>query len=302
MTNWIAMHLSASAAAAALTVLWLAEGLYPVFAHGRSRRAHGMRNVVLGLINGGARALFFPAALVMVATTTMRFDAGLLRMVPLPAWVGWVMGIVLLDLAGYAWHVASHQWPLLWRFHAVHHHDDAVDSTTAFRFHFGDVMIGSFVTLAVVGVLGLRVEHVLFYELLLIPLSIFHHGNIRLPGGVDRVLRWLIVTPRMHWVHHSRWIAETNSNYSPLFSLWDRVFGTFRVRGDPAGIRFGLDGYTEDDRATLLGCLATPLLPIKSESGRDTRLGMDASAPHARSVERRSVCPSPCECSYTGPE
>jgi hypothetical protein len=163
-------------------------------------------------------------------------------------------------------------------------------------------MFGSFVTLAVVGVLGSRVEHVLFYELLLIPLSIFHHGNIRLPGRVDRVLRWLIVTPRMHWVHHSRWIAETNSNYSPLFSLWDRVFGTFRVRGDPAGIRFGLDGYTDADRATLLGCLATPLLPTKSEPGRDTRLEMDANAPHARSVERRGGCPSQCEYSYTGRE
>jgi sterol desaturase/sphingolipid hydroxylase (fatty acid hydroxylase superfamily) len=261
-----------------------------------------MRNVALGLINGGVRALFFPAALVMVATTTMRVDAGLLRIVPIPAWAECAMGIVLLDLAGYAWHVASHQWPLLWRFHAVHHHDDAVDSTTAFRFHVGDVMIGSFVTLAVVGVLGLRVEHVLLYELLLIPLSIFHHGNIRLPEGVDRVLRWLIVTPRMHWVHHSRWVAETNSNYSPLLSLWDKVFGTFRVRGDPDGIRFGLDGYTDADRATLLGCLATPLLPIKSEPGRDTRLGMDATAPHARSVEPRGVCPSPCEYSYTGPE
>lgn len=287
MTNWIAMHLSALTAAAALAVLWLAEGLYPAFAHGRTRRAHGLRNVVLGLINGVARALFFPAALVIVATTTMRFDAGLLRMVQLPAWAEGILGIVLLDMAGYAWHVASHRWRLLWRFHAVHHHDDAVDSTTAFRFHFGDVMIGSFVTLAVVGILGLRVEHVLLYELLLMPLSIFHHGNIHLPGRVDRVLLWLIVTPRMHWVHHSPWIAETNSNYSPLFSFWDRVFGTFRVRGDPAGIRFGLDGYADTDRATLLGCLLTPLGPIKSQPGRDARPDRDDAAPRASPPERR---------------
>lgn len=291
MTNWIAMHLSALAAAAALAVLWLAEGLYPVFAHGRSRRAHGVRNVVLGLINGGSRALFFPAALVMVATTTMRFDAGLLRMVSLPTWVEGALGIVLLDLAGYAWHVASHQWPLLWRFHAVHHHDDAVDSTTAFRFHFGDVIIGSFVTLMVVGVLGLRVEHVLLYELLLMPLSIFHHGNVRLPGRVDRVLRWLIVTPEMHWVHHSQWVAETDSNYSPLFSFWDRAFGTLRVRGDPEEIRFGLVGYADADSATLLGCLMTPLGPIKSQPGRDTRPGMDDTAPRAPPAERRPKSP-----------
>ena len=301
MTHWITMHFSALASAAALAVLWLAEGLYPVLAHGRSRRAHGMRNVVLGIINGGSRALFFPTALVMVATTTMRFDAGLLRMVPLHASVGGILGIILLDMAGYAWHVASHQWPFLWRFHAVHHHDDTVDSTTAFRFHFCDVMIGSFVTLAVVGVLGLRVEHVLLYEMLLMPLSIFHHGNIRLPERVDNVLRLLIVTPRMHWVHHSRWIAETNSNYSPLFSFWDRAFGTLRVRGDPDGIRFGLDGYTDADRATLRGCLATPFRPIKSRPGRDTRPGVDDTAPRARSAERPAASPSPCEYSCAGP-
>ncbi|MCC6428263.1 MAG: sterol desaturase family protein [Phycisphaerales bacterium] len=283
MTNWITMHLSALAAAAALGVLWLAEGLYPVFAHRRPRWEYAARNVMLGLLNRGARAVFFPGALVMVATTTERMDAGLLRMVSLSAWVETVLGIILLDLARYAWHVASHHWPLLWRFHAVHHHDDAVDSTTAFRFHIGDVMVGSFVTLAVVGSLGLRVEHVLVYELLLMPLSIFRHGNIRLPGRVDGLMSWLIVTPRMHWLHHSRWIAETNSNYSPPFSLWDRVFGTFRVRSDAAGIRFGLDGYTDTDHTTLRGCLATPLRPIKSRPGHDTRLGVEnrRSAPDA---------------------
>lgn len=286
------MNLSALAAAAALAALWLAEGLFPAFAHGRARRAHGLRNVALGLINGGVRAMFFPAALVVVVTTTMRSDAGLLRMVPLPPWADAILGIVLLDMAGYAWHVASHRWPLLWRFHAVHHNDDTVDSTTAFRFHLGDVMIGSFVTLAVVAALGLRIEDVLFYELLLVPLSIFHHSNIRLPDRVDRVLRWLLVTPRMHWVHHSRWIVETNSNYSPLLSFWDRAFGTFRALGDPAEIRFGLDGYTAADRRTLRGCLATPLRPIKSQPGRDIRLGLSGAAPQSRPVEPCDVRPS----------
>ncbi|MGE3507853.1 MAG: sterol desaturase family protein [Vicinamibacterales bacterium] len=300
MTNWITMHLSAMAAGAALGVLWLAEGLYPVFVHKRPRWQHGARNVVLGLLNGGARAVFFPAALVMVATTTERMDAGLLRMVSLPLWIQTVLGIILLDLAGYAWHVASHHWPLLWRFHAVHHHDDAVDSTTAFRFHIGDVMIGSFVTLAVVGVLGLRVEHVLVYELLLIPLSIFHHGNIRLPGRVDRLVSWLVVTPRIHWLHHSRWIVETNSNYSPLFSFWDRIFGTFRVCSDAAAIRFGLDGYTDADHTTLRGCLATPLRSIKSQPGHDTRLGVDNTAPIPRPVEQHGVRPSLGKCLYAG--
>lgn len=261
MLDWIAAHPSALAAAASLAVLWLAETLYPVFAHGNGRHAHGARNVTLGVINGVVRALFFPAALVLVSAASARSSGGVLHAADPPAWAAACLAVMALDAAGYAWHVASHHAPLLWRFHAVHHHDNAVDSTTAFRFHFGDVVAGSLVTLAVVGLVGLRVEHVLLYEVLLVPVSIFHHGNVRLPRGADRALGWLIVTPRMHWVHHSSRVAETNSNYAPLLSIWDRVFGTYTPPREPGAVRFGLDGFTESDRATLLGCLVTPMRP-----------------------------------------
>ncbi len=271
MTQWFVTHPSVLTAAIALSLLWLAEATVPFFLHRRRRGSHGGRNVALGLMNGTLRALFFPAALVLVTGAAESRELGLLRMTALPAWAQAVLALVLLDLAGYGWHVACHQWRFLWRFHAVHHHDDSVDSTTAFRFHAGDVLIGSLVTLVAAGVLGLQVQHVLLYEAVLVPLSIFHHGNIRVPQRLDRVLRRVIVTPSIHWVHHSRWVAETDSNYAGIFSFWDRLFGTLRLRDDPAQIRMGLDGYRAADHATLRGCLMTPFAPIKSLPGRDTR-------------------------------
>lgn len=265
------MHATTVGAAIALALLWFAEALFPFFVGRRARGAHGTRNLTLGIIGGAVRATFFPAGLVLVTAALDALGLGVLRLVPLPAWAQAVLAVLLLDLATYAWHVASHHWRFLWRFHAVHHHDDSVDSTTAFRFHAGDVLATALVTLCVVGALGLRVEHVLLYEALLIPLSIFHHGNIRLPARVDRALRWVIVTPSLHWVHHSRWVAETDSNYAGIFSFWDYLFGTLRVHEDPASLRVGLDGYAERDHSTLAGCLLTPFGPIKSRAGSDSR-------------------------------
>lgn len=233
-----------------------------------------MRNVALGMINGAARVLFYPALLLMVTTATHVYDFGILHKFAVPAWSEFLIAVLALDFVGYAWHIACHQCRFLWRFHAVHHHDDEVDSTTAFRFHVAEVMASSLITVAGAAVLGLGMLHVLLYEALVVPLSIFHHGNARLPRWLDRALGLVIVTPRMHWVHHSRWVAETDSNYSGIFSFWDRLFGTLRERDDPQRLRLGLDGYSEEDQ-TLRGCLLTPFGPVKSKPGRDTRLVAD---------------------------
>lgn len=254
--------------AIALVLLWLAESLFPFFTGRRSRGPHGVRNLTLGIIGGAARATFFPAALAILTTASEARAFGLFRSVPLPAWAMVPAAILLLDLVNYAWHVASHRCRFLWRFHAIHHHDDSVDSTTAFRFHAGDVLITSLVTLCAVAALGLRLEHVLIYEAILVPLSIFHHSNIRLPPRLDHALRWFTVTPSLHWVHHSRWIAETDSNYGGIFPYWDYLFGTLRLRHNPGSIHLGLDGYAREDHSTLRGCLLTPFGPVKNLPGR----------------------------------
>jgi sterol desaturase/sphingolipid hydroxylase (fatty acid hydroxylase superfamily) len=247
--------------------MWLAESVFPFFVRGAGRAQHDARNMALGAVNGLVRAAFFPAALLAIATFGEERHLGAMRWIGAPGWAAAGAAVLLLDLMNYAWHIASHRWRFLWRFHIVHHHDAAVDASTALRFHAGDVFFNMLVVLAVAAVLGLRVEHVLLYEAILLPLSIFHHANLALPERWDRVLRAVIVTPRMHWVHHSRWREETDSNFSGIFSFWDRLFGTFRVGVDPGTLDLGLDGYSSAIHGTLRGCLLTPFGPVASERG-----------------------------------
>ncbi|MBC7835248.1 MAG: sterol desaturase family protein [Phycisphaerales bacterium] len=259
----------AIASSIALGALWLVESLVPLLQHfrsGRDRAAHAGRNIALGLMNAGVRALLFTALIWWTTEYARANSFGLLHVLGLPLWARFAAAILLLDAWGYIWHVLSHKVPVLWRFHAVHHHDREVDATTALRFHAGEILIGSAALLFVMPVLGITVAELLVYELILIPVSIFHHANVRLPERLDRVLRLVIVTPRMHIVHHSSWEPETDSNFSGLFSFWDRLAGTFRLR-DPASIRLGLEGYSTHDHSTLRGMLATPLSRSKAQYG-----------------------------------
>src|SRR5690242_3458818 len=147
MPQWIAAPPSSLAAAIALGVLWLAESVAPSFVRDRGRAGHAARNVGLGLVNAAVRASFFPAALLVVTGWSAAHGWGLLRMAALPAWGSALAAVLMLDLVNYLVHIVSHRWKWLWRFHCVHHHDDAVDSTTALRFHAGDVLFNSLVML-----------------------------------------------------------------------------------------------------------------------------------------------------------
>jgi sterol desaturase/sphingolipid hydroxylase (fatty acid hydroxylase superfamily) len=254
------------ALAGTLAVVMAAERGVPFFV-GRRGAGHDARNLVLGLIGGLARVAAFPALLLVVCRAAASHHWGLLNRGDLNPWLSLPAGVVLLDGWAYLWHILNHKTPVLWRFHVVHHHDTEVDATTALRFHAGDVLMSAAATLIAVPIFGLEVGHILAYEALSMPLSIFHHANIRIPERADRVLCLLIVTPRMHLVHHSQWQPETDSNYSAMFSFWDRAFGTHRIRREPASIRFGLDGYNAHDHSTLRGCLLTPFGAIKSRVG-----------------------------------
>jgi len=133
----------------------------------------------------------------------------------------------------------------------------------------------------VIALLGLRLWELALYETIMFTVVQMHHANIAFPAWLDRCLRTLIVTPFMHKVHHSRWQPETDSNYSALFSFWDRIFGSFRSRENPAMIEFGLEGFDPPENHTLVGLLATPLkqiphlnrqpdgIPSGGQSGRD---------------------------------
>jgi len=248
-------------AAGALVVLWLIESVAPLAMERRRRLSHGAANILLGVLNAVAAGAVFGAAMLLVTEWARQQPFGLLHWVSpyAPAWVLWPVGLVLFDAWMYLWHVVNHRVPLLWRFHAVHHADREMDASTAMRFHTGEIVLSGAARLAVLPLIGLTMPQLLVYELILLPVILFHHSNVRVPGRVDAALRWVIVTPWMHWVHHSRWQPETDSNFASVLSVWDRLFGTFRLRDDPAGIDPGLDDDADERQwRTLLGMLVRP--------------------------------------------
>jgi sterol desaturase/sphingolipid hydroxylase (fatty acid hydroxylase superfamily) len=140
---------------------------------------------------------------------------------------GLILDLLLLDFLIYWWHRANHEIQFLWRFHEVHHLDATLDSTTAVRFHFGEVLLSAGARAVFIIVFDIPIESVLIFEIQVLLAAIFVHSNVRLPRALERALGWVIVTPAIHWIHHHAIRADTDSNYGNLFSFWDRLFGSF---------------------------------------------------------------------------
>lgn len=201
---------------------------------------HGAWNLGLGIFNAVVLGLL-AAPLLQWATVWAEVRGfGLTRLLPLPEEVAVAVALVAFDGWMYLWHRANHALPLLWRFHRLHHLDRAMDATTTVRFHPVEITISTLLRLAVLPILGLRIEHLLIYEIVLFPVILFHHSNIRFPEHSDRVMRAVLVTPAMHRVHHSKRQVETDSNYGSVLSIWDRLGRSFRLRRDGSAIEFGL--------------------------------------------------------------
>lgn len=235
--------------------LWSLESLIPLYRAGEGRLRRAVPNVgltVLLLLTN--LALSFLAAGVAAFGGSHR--AGLLFLLQLPTWANLVAGIAALDLFAYFAHVLLHRMPFAWRFHRVHHSDEAVDVTTAFRQHPGETVWRVVWQLPAIVLFGIPLWIVVVYLTVSAANAQLEHANIRLSETLDRWLRVLFVTPNMHKVHHSRLQPETDSNYSNIFSVWDRVFGTYTSRIDFRTLRYGLDDL--DERATFGGLLRMP--------------------------------------------
>ncbi|MDH4070014.1 MAG: sterol desaturase family protein, partial [Ignavibacteria bacterium] len=205
-------------------------------------------------------ALVFSGLIVWVAEVARREEFGLLRVAELDGLLPVVLGFGILDVWTYWWHRLNHRVPFLWRFHRMHHSDPAVDVTTATRFHVGEILLSSLMRVALIPLFGIPIESVIAFDVIQLPLIAFHHANISLPERADRALCWFVVTPFMHKVHHSRRKQETDSNYSSVLSVWDRVFRSFVQIDDHRTIRFGLDGFDDERHQSLTGLLKTPLI------------------------------------------
>jgi sterol desaturase/sphingolipid hydroxylase (fatty acid hydroxylase superfamily) len=247
-------------AAVSLIVLLALETWLPAAVGRRRRLRHMARNLALGLLNAALPALVAAPLLAQAAGWAEENRFGLLRMVNAPTTIVLAAAILLFDAWMYWWHRANHEIGFLWRFHRVHHSDPEMDATTAVRFHTGEILISSALRLAVIPLLGITIGQLLVYEMLLLPAIVFHHSNVRLPERLDAALRLILVTPALHRVHHSRLKIETDSNYSSVFSFWDRIAGTFRLRRSSQPVRFGLDEYEGEEWQRIAWMLATPFI------------------------------------------
>lgn len=219
-------------------------------------------NLGIVVVDSVVVRLVFPVLAVGVAGLARARGWGLSHWLNAPPWLAFVASLLLLDLVIYAQHVAFHKVPLLWRLHRMHHTDLDFDVTTALRFHPLEIVLSMLIKLTAVVLLGTPPVAVLLFEVILNATAMFNHGNVWLPLKLDRVLRWILVTPDMHRVHHSIHREETDSNFGFNLPWWDRLFGTYRdqPRDGHTGMAIGLEHF-RDWRATRLdGLLLQPFL------------------------------------------
>ena len=227
---------------AALLVLSALEALSPLRRRTQPRVARWFRNTITAAI---AYSVARPLQLVLLVPLTIwlgRQHVGLLHLVDAPAWAELLVALLLLDATLWYWHWANHRVGLLWRFHAVHHEDKDVDASTALRFHFGELALSVGWRAIQVALIGASPRHLMIYTVVLTLSALFHHSNLRLPFAVERILVHLLVTPRMHGIHHSNMLRETDSNYSSILSVWDRLHRTLCLNRPQGDILIGLPG------------------------------------------------------------
>ncbi len=232
-----------------------------------SKRDRWLNNLGIVVIDSLLVKILFSTAAVGVAIAARNHGWGVFNVFRLPEWFSIVVSVLFLDLIIYLQHVMVHAVPLLWRVHMVHHADLDYDVTTGLRFHPIEIVLSMVIKMVVVAGLGMPVLSVLIFEVTLNGTSMFNHGNIYLPEKLDRYLRFLVVTPDMHRVHHSVIIRETNSNFGFNFPWWDRIFGTYRplpVAGHK-GMTIGLSQFRHAEQITLIRLL---LLPFVGNAGR----------------------------------
>ncbi len=265
MNDWIIgkepiIRLAFSAGIFGLMAVWEI-----VHAHGDFTGAKGRRwlgNLGLVIIDVLVVRLLFPSAVVGMALTIERVNWGLFNAFTAPYLIGLVVSVLVFDLVIYLQHVMFHAVPVLWRFHMVHHADVDLDVSTSIRFHPIEILVSTLVKLIVVLILGPPVLGILIFEVLLNSLAMFNHAKVYIPSPLERILRWVIVTPDMHRIHHSVDAEEYTSNFGFNLSLWDRILGTYLsqpAKGYEKMI-LGLENFRESLWQTTPRMLAMPFV------------------------------------------
>lgn len=241
-------------------LLFLLEHHKPYEQERKPHVAHSLRNLSLAatstIVSLGLFIFFLHHAFELTET----YQLGLLNYLQIDHLWTFVIAIILIDLWQYCWHRLNHTLPFFWRFHRVHHADKELDASSGVRFHPGEIFLSSMARLLVIPLLGIQLNHLLSYEIIMMTIVFFHHSNINLSELADRLLRVIIVTPHMHRLHHSDQPLETDSNYGNIFSIWDRIFKSYTMRPIENNFSFGLgDKFKDNEWNTYLGMLKIPL-------------------------------------------
>ncbi|WP_350291085.1 sterol desaturase family protein [uncultured Croceitalea sp.] len=242
-----------------ITFFWILEGIVPMFSVKYKKWRHALPNLFFTLTT---IIVNFPLAFLLLKTSdwTIENKFGIINWLPeMPLWLYVLLGLMLLDLIGaYTAHLVEHKVKPLWMVHLVHHSDHNVDTTTANRHHPLESLIRYTFTLIGVFIVGAPIGIIMLYQSISVVLSQFNHANIRLPRKIDNALSWVIVSPDMHKVHHHFVLPYTDSNYGNIFSIWDRLFGTY-MKLDPDKITYGVDTFPDEkENSSIMGLLKQP--------------------------------------------
>ena len=243
----------------AVMAVW--EIISPRHALAVSKGVRWVNNLGLVFLNSFVLRLLFPAAAVGVAAVAEQQGWGLLNFYNVPFTAAVIIAVITMDFVIWVQHVMVHAIPVLWRIHRVHHADLDYDITTGARFHTIEIVLSMLIKFAAILLLGPPVVAVVIFEVMLNATAMFNHGNVKLPAGLDRALRWFLVTPDMHRIHHSVEDDEANSNFGFCLPWWDRLFGTYRdqPRGGHEGMTIGIHKYRDPKKVDQLpGMLALP--------------------------------------------
>jgi len=241
--------------ASGLVIFWMLEGLIPLVRFRYHKVRHAGLNIFFTLTTIIVN-FAFATLIVMASQYGAGHKMGLLYLFPMPLWLFTLAGLLLLDLIG-AWfiHWLHHKIKWMWKFHLIYHSDTWVDTTTSTRHHPGESVLRAIFTLVGVVITGAPLWLVFLYQSLSVLLSQFNHANISLPKWLDKAISWFIVSPDMHKVHHHHVQPLTDTNYGNIFSVWDRLFGTFAYVDDIRTLHYGIDTYPDEKEHNRMGKL-----------------------------------------------
>jgi sterol desaturase/sphingolipid hydroxylase (fatty acid hydroxylase superfamily) len=225
-------------------LLFVVERFFPLRKATRSLLARLFVNLAISVFAFIAAVGLLQPAVHSALRWSVGKSFGFVHLVALPSPIVFVLSLLLMDLTFYYWHLANHRVPVLWRFHSVHHIDPDLDVSTAFRFHFGEITLSIGFSLLQVSLIGPSAWAFAVYQLVFQAEVLFHHSNVRLPISAERLLNKVLVTPRMHGIHHSQVQRENNSNFGTVFPWWDRLHRTLGVNIPQDEVVVGIPGYT----------------------------------------------------------